>query len=192
MNDCSPWKAPHPHALCAIARLAACSPCAKSKRAVVVYERYPYRSWGAGFNTPPAPMRCDGSEACRRDCSKICMHAEQMAIRAALEHRGHEFKSMEGVLLLAGLEMVHVKVVDGQIVPGGPPSCWQCSREVLEMQIGAFWLFEAKQIVEAAHQGMFPPITKYPGEPGKWRCYTAEEFHRTTLKNCGLHVGGEP
>lgn len=118
------------------------SPCAKSKRGVVVYgplntfgvsddERY---FIGDGFNGMPNGYSCDGSDACRSMCSKRCLHAEDRAIRNALgeESRGH----------LHGCEAVHVKVVGGKLAWGGGPSCWQCSRTVLDVGLEAFWLYE--------------------------------------------------
>jgi deoxycytidylate deaminase len=207
---------PPAFALGAIERLASCSPCIKSKRAAVVFDANSQRLWGSGFNTPPSPMHCDGSDACRRDCGKICIHAEQMALRAAIEHRVGEFGAPgDGVSSLAGLTMLHVKVVDGKVVPGGPPSCWQCSREVLDAQLAGFWLYEVSEdaperevdsimcdcgfdnwlgrdgLVECYNcdEKLLATMTtrKIVGAP-EWHLYTAEEFHRETLKNCGLYI----
>jgi hypothetical protein len=69
--------------------------------------------------------------------------------------------------ILKDCELVHVKVVDGLVVAGGGPSCWQCSRLALEVAVAAVWLYE---------------IDNGP----RWRRYTAEEFHRATLVACGL------
>lgn len=115
---------------------------------------------GSGFNGPPPGFLCDGSQECRADCSKFCLHAEHRAISAA------------GILDdVHDLELVHVKVVDGQVIEGGPPSCWQCSREIVDVGLKGVWLFEQ-------------PIdrTAYAG----WRYYTAHDFHCATLVHCGI------
>lgn len=78
----------------------------------------------------PAVGRCDGSEACRRDCGKICVHAE------------------EGVILMAGrhaegADVVHLKLVDGLPVPSGDPSCHTCSRLMLRAGVARMWLLQS-------------------------------------------------
>jgi deoxycytidylate deaminase len=208
------------------ARLAALkSPCAKSKRGAALLNReladmvfrvashVPFDGLGViaatGFNGPPEGLSspgalCSGSDLCRRDCAKLCLHAEERAIRAA--------GALDDV---ADLELVHVKVVDGRVVPGGGPSCWQCSRLVAEVKLRGVWLFEhvecpsdtcpmctgeecnlcgagqvrdgARQLgaadgsrcdhaVEERHEGKQPPR-------GVWRFYTAQQFHAETLRN---------
>lgn len=217
---------PPPYVLEHIEKIAGCSPCAKSKRAAVVFDPTTTALWGVGYNTLPKPMVCDGSAACRRDCRKICLHAESMALHAALvHHTAGNGAGPDGVGQLAGLVMLHVKVVDGQVVPGGPPSCWQCSREILEHELAGMWLFEitrtnklrcdvgscdtpvthAEHFHErirafcdhhtpwSGHHERCPePCAELCGTGSEWRYYTAEEFHRATLRNCGLHVGDLP
>lgn len=115
-------------------RVAAQSPCAKSKRGVVVFRRCgPSMVRGvvrSGFNAPPPGFACDGSAECRAACSKLCIHAEMNAIRA-IETYGQDF------------EMLHVEVVDGAPVPSDYPSCWQCSRMILASRIPWMWLLLA-------------------------------------------------
>lgn len=69
--------------------------------------------------------------------------------------------------------MLHTKVVfeGGQwvSVPGGPPSCPDCSKLILEAGIDGMWLVEERD-----------------GNTVLVR-YTAAEFHDQTLRNCGLH-----
>lgn len=69
--------------------------------------------------------------------------------------------------------MLHTKValVDGLwvSVPGGPPSCSDCSKLILEAGIDGMWLMEKRE-------GEARPVR-----------YTASEFHEQTLRNCGLH-----
>ncbi len=206
------------------------SPCAKSKRGAVLFNRedadYIERNQslfgyaasmqseverslarrdrereviaGAGFNGQPLPFTCSGSEHCKRDCGKLCLHAEERAIRAA--------GALDDV---ADLELVHVKVVNGNVVPGGGPSCWQCSRLVVEVKLRGVWLFEAlnacpssecpmcsneecriclfdprmirddvqcEHDVVERHTGYTPPV-------GAWKFYSADEFHAKTLQH---------
>lgn len=148
-----------------VATDAACqSPCAKSKRGVVV--------WGPGtgvmaatYNAPPAGYRCDGSPACRASCRKVAVHAEQAAILDA--HRWGK--------PVRGLEMLHVKVEGGKAVPSGGPSCPDCSKLIVAAGLSGMWLYEAD------------PTSPSP----KLRRYTADEFHRLTLENCKLHPFAE-
>lgn len=126
------------------------SPCAKSKRGVVVFRP------DGGFhftacNGPPTGFACNGSDACRGSCNKVAVHAEERAIRLAGFHAD-------------GAELLHVKVVDGEAVPSGAPSCWQCSRVVVDSGIAAVWLLHEDGL----------------------RRYPAAEFHRLTLAACGL------
>lgn len=144
------------------------SPCAKSKRSVVIFDPLTLHVAGVGFNSPPDPFTCDGSDACKRDCSKICVHAEQAAIIDAL----HETQ-------LLGLELVHGKFVDGKLVAGGGPSCWQCSKLILQCELNGVWLYEDELIVRAARDGI--DIGAAASSKVAWRFYTALEFHQATL-----------
>jgi site-specific DNA-cytosine methylase len=69
-------------------------------------------------------------------------------------------------------DLVHVELgPDGGVVPCDGPSCWQCSREILDVGfVGGVWLYEH--------------ILLAPGR--MWRRYPAEEFYRVTLENCGM------
>lgn len=142
---------PPPALLEAAVRAGQLSGCQKSKRgaALLDYDKLPALGWNY-----PAIGTCDGSEACRRDCAKICVHAEQMLLLIA-------FRSV-------GAEVLHVKVVNGQPVPGGPPSCADCSKHLLAASIAWMWLWEEKR--------------------GGWVRYTALDFHLATLEQLGLHT----
>jgi len=136
------------------------SMCAKSKRGVVIFSR----SAGiisAASNGPPPGFKCDGSDACKAGCGLVAVHAEQRAILDA-----HYFGKA-----VSRTEMLHVKVVDGKAVPSGGPSCVHCSKLILGANIEVMWLLE--------DVGGLPTLVRY----------TALDFHRATLKNCGLHVG---
>lgn len=117
-------------ALAAAVIAAQRSPCAKSKRGVVIFSRT-HGLLGRGWNAPPLPFRCDGSAACRANCNKLAVHAEMAALHDLLR---------EGTRDKGDLEMLHVKVIEGVPVASGAPSCWQCSREVVASGIRWFWL----------------------------------------------------
>jgi deoxycytidylate deaminase len=139
------------HALQTAIIAASGSGCAKSQRGVAIFHRQD-GLLVTGTNRPPGNFRCDGSEGCRRDCNKLCIHAEQDALSKVTTR-------------LYGWEMLHVKVVNGEAVPSGPPSCWQCSRIILAAQLNCMWLLHEDGL----------------------RSYTVAEFHGLTLKECGLY-----
>lgn len=135
------------------------SECVKSKRGVVIYDPLANnRLIGRGWNGQPKPFRCMQNESCLASCNKLCVHAEARAIAAAREKIGE----------LDGLHLLHVKIYNGigDAIHGGPPSCWQCSREILDADLGGVWLWELSTIGATA-----------------WRFYTAIEFHEATLRN---------
>lgn len=150
-----------PEAALALAvEVARQSPCAKSQRGVVLFrdERLGQRGHrepiAVGFNAPPQPFACDGSAACRGACNQVAVHAEQAALMYAAAHGRKTDQA----------EMLHVKVVDGVAVPSGGPSCWQCSRLLLEAGVAGMWLLHEDGL----------------------RRYDAITFHRLTLESCGL------
>jgi hypothetical protein len=147
---------------------AAFSPC-RSKRGVAIYDPTTGAFRGAGHNRPPAPFGCPGREICAGTCGQRSVHAEVRALREAAVYRRHH--------PAVPLDLVHVELAaDGSVVACGGPSCWQCSREILDVGfVGRVWLYE-EQFGGAA----------WPGLVVGWRRYTAEEFHRETLKRCGM------
>lgn len=178
------------------------SPCAKSKRSAAVFSRAALVC-GAGFNGQPAPFACTGTERCRMLCTRICEHAEGRAIRAAA---GSVMVRSGRAEIDGGLELAHVKIGDdGKLVAGGPPSCWQCSRAILDCGfVAGVWLYETRpgdfaacQPCSMVREEMAKALAGNPvigicphGEP-RWTRYSAEEFHRTTLRNCGMLVDAE-
>lgn len=185
------------------------SPCSKSKRGVVLFNEE--RVWqfvqsrelfagfdpresfiGArGFNGPPSGFVCGDSALCRDNCGRVCMHAEQ---RAILQHVANDEINMD---------LVHLKVIDGVVVAGGPPSCLECSRLVVEVGLRGVWLFESTDWVGKEHEP--PPcecgalgsatykmaVCHQPTCPrmllfSEWRHYSAAAFHRATLRYYGL------
>lgn len=121
------------------------SPC-RSKRGVAVYAAQSNLIVGLGHNQQVAPFECDGSLACKVTCREMALHAEQAALLQAGKSA-------------AGCDMLHVKTVDGALVPSGGPSCVQCSKLVVPAGILGVWLFH---------------------ESG-WRRYGAQEFHQLSV-----------
>ncbi len=150
------------------------SPCAKSKRGAAAFDpEIEGFSFGTGYNGQPTPFACTADAACKAACSKRCVHAEMRAIRGLLP------------AVARGLEIVHAKVIDGRLVAGGGPSCWQCSREILDVGLAAVWLFQPPTVAEHNAMGivsMDDPRFETIG----WRRYTAVEFHSLTLAACGI------
>lgn len=136
------------------------SPCEKSKRGVALFMiTKDDLSVYTAFNSPPGRFYCTKTDKCKESCNKLCMHAEMRVLLKA--HRPSE----RGIL-----ELVHVKIdtdnkFPGIVAPSGPPSCWQCSRMILDWsdRVGV-WLYR---------------------EDG-WIRYNAEAFHAYTLEECGL------
>ena len=178
--------------------VAQLSPCKKSRRGVVIWhprgeivamgnnhppriELAPEMSLPAVLQRQrrPAMRGCDGSEACRASCSKRCIHAESAAIRgmvfgvAQVVH-GKKITPAQQRALIGEFELVHVKVgADGDLVAGGAPSCWQCSREILDVGLGAVWLYLT---AEAASE---PAPT--------WMRFSALDFDEATRQACGVY-----
>lgn len=199
-------KGPPSYVIEAARKAAIQSPCAKSKRGAALFNREladqlePGGAWApgsfrrastpdwdqekaeasvvlaVGFNGPPPTFSCRGTLTCHTACAKICLHAEDRAIRLGC--------SLDDV---ADLELVHVKVVDGQVVAGGGPSCWQCSRTVVEVGLRGVWLYERVLLDNEADDGTPLSAIAIEGDP-VWRFYEAKEFHAQTLRTCGLEI----
>lgn len=164
------------------------SPCAKSKRGVAIYSRGVNDQvlvHASGFNGPPAGFSCDDTAQCREACPKKCVHAEMRAVRELATRLPEMTRPRFLGDAPSGPFLVHVKIGDrGQVIGGGPPSCWQCSREILDSNfVRGVWLYEAQST--PVHLLSYPPQSAV-ATTSAWVFYTAEEFHRATLKNCGL------
>lgn len=163
---------PPQHAIDRAIAAAMKSPCSKTRRGVAIFDPRNERGHGEGWNGPPNDRECDRTDACRAACGKRCVHAEARAIRDMLIEASSD--PAGAIAFFDKFQAVHVKIsITGELESGGPPSCWQCSREILDVGIGAFWLFETSADPEGVRFG-------------KWQRYTAEEFHRVTLENCEL------
>lgn len=187
---------PNPKIIRCAEAAAARSPCAKSKRGVVVF-RDGDLVLGSGFNGPPVGFGCDDSTACRGDCGKRCVHAEMRALRdpnvmayvvlsrSDLRALG---SSQDKLRDFAGLDLLHVKIgEDGKVIAGGGPSCWQCSREILDVGfVRGVWLYVQPVHVDRPSQGFFPQVTEYPVGNPAWRYYDAAEFHRVTCETARI------
>lgn len=141
--------------------------CVKSLRGAVVFDSASLVIHGCGFNAPPLPMACTGTDRCRKICRRICEHAEARAIGATLQ-------AVDISALAKGrraLHLVHVKLgADGLVTSGGPPSCTDCSKQILGCGfIDKVWLFEHRN-------------SKAPA----WHFYSALEFHQCSLEAEGL------
>lgn len=119
------------------------SPC-QSRRGAVIFRGF--NIYSRGYNHKPKGFECDGSNGCKTTCRVEAVHAEQAALVFAPEP-------------VQGSDMLHVKVVDGKLVPSGPPSCVQCSKLAIAAGIKWFWLYH---------------------ESG-WKRYDMHEFHRLSL-----------
>lgn len=155
---------------------AARSPCAKSRRGAIVYEPGTGIIRGRGFNGPPAPLACTGSEFCKVHCGKLCEHAEGRAVRDAW-HRD----------IGRRLDLVHVKTVAGALVAGGPPECWQCSRVILEVGfISRVWLYQTPESIHATPDDRLPSRVRGLVERDAWVAYSPHDFHWLTRRNARL------
>ena len=123
--------------------IAGWSPC-RSKRGVVLFRGDDIVSHG--YNYKPRGFDCDGTDACKSTCRIEAIHAEQQA------------------LLFAGTtardcDALHVKAVNGALVPSGGPSCVQCSKMLLVCGVAGIWLYHADG----------------------WQRYKASDFHARSL-----------
>ncbi len=130
----------------------------KSQRGVIIWDRT-FGFVSEGWNAPPKPFICDGTDKCRSNCAKTAVHAEQAALmKLPAYFIKHPMQSLHH------LEMLHVKIVGDEAVISEKPSCWQCSKLILASGIKSMWLYEKSGFVE----------------------YTPELFHKLTLENCDL------
>ncbi|HEY4266789.1 MAG TPA: hypothetical protein VGM94_01225 [Galbitalea sp.] len=174
---------PFDEVIAAAVTAARSSVCAKSKRGVAVYymldgprgkDTVP-EIIGAYSNGPPPPFECssyDGDGRCERICNQWAVHAEARAVRRAVEYRGNRSE----------FRLLHVKVENGELVAGGPPSCWQCSREILDAGLHGIWLYERKLTVSLEYL-LGVSADAQAKDVTKWSFYSAEEFHRVTWEN---------
>lgn len=121
------------------------SPC-QSKRGAVLFRGL--NVYSRGHNRQVSPFVCDGSGRCKASCRHTAVHAEQMALLGCGDLSG-------------GMDILHVKVLGGVLVPSGPPSCTQCSKLIVESGlVCGVWLFHADG----------------------WRRYGVTEFHMLSVQ----------
>src|SRR5574338_69495 len=136
-------------------RIGSNGPCEKSKRVSAIYTN---NDFVIAVNSPPYPYKCSKDEKCKKDCNQICVHAEESAIMEAL----YKFKDKSDII---NSTCVHLKIIDGQPVTSGNPSCIYCSRKLLHSGVQYMWLWQ---------------------ETG-WKRWTTLDFHRETIANLGLN-----
>ncbi len=126
------------------------SPC-RSKRGVSVFTNS--RLVTVGWNWKPG-LICDQSDGCKATCGKLAVHAEQVALLKL---------DVNDPILHA--DMLHVKTVDGVLVPSGHPSCVECSKLILASGvIDGMWLYH----------------------DWGWCRYDALNFHQLSVANMSL------
>lgn len=173
------------------------SPCQKRKVGIDIYRcvralpggrELVVDTMASGYNGPPWTYEgddpldegdCDGSEACRRDCARRCVHAEPRAIDAVIDSlRDH------GNML----RMVHVKLDDaGKLMACDGPSCVECSKLILDCGIGGIWLYELPTVAEANAAGVTHMDDPRHVALARWRYYPALEFHEATLDRLRIY-----
>lgn len=127
------------------------SPCCKSKRGVVTWDTSTGEMLTLAHNRPPDPFVCTKDAACKAVCGKVCVHAEEGAMFCLTPADRN-------------VHMLHVKVVDGEAVPSGPPSCVRCSAKILAIcGITGMWLLHEDDL----------------------RLYDPVEFHKLSLQHHG-------
>src|SRR5689334_282906 len=160
------------------------SGCQKSRRGVAIFGVDTHEIIANGTNHRPAGGLCSGSDDCKATCRFICVHAEVHAIRRALvvQRGGAERRRLSRDLHhLHGHDAVHVKIdARQQLVAGGGPSCLSCAREVLDIGLAGFWLYESGPEECPGPLCVGGPECELPSFP-KWLRYTAEEFFRLSL-----------
>ena len=112
------------------------SSCAKDQRGAAVW----HNNGGtiiAASNGPPDPFICDGSDACKASCGKVAVHAEVRAVNRYLR--------LASGLACTGMNVLHIRVVNGQPVTSGPPSCVACSRDMLDAGVAEVWLWHGSE-----------------------------------------------
>lgn len=119
--------------------MAASNSKCKSQRGVIIWDRTLGGEYVMGWNAPPEPFICDGSDKCRENCSKTAVHAEQAALMEMLNARH---------INIFNCEMLHVKIINGKPVTSEKPSCWQCSKLILKSGLKSMWLYQKEGFVE--------------------------------------------
>lgn len=137
---------PPSHIVDLAVEISVMSPC-RSKRGAVVFQPSNGNLVSHGYNYKPRGFGCDGSEVCKQTCRTEAIHAEQQALFA-------------GGKWVEGSDLLHVRTIDGLVVPSGGPSCAQCSKLALVTGIVGVWLFH---------------------ETG-WRRYAIVEFHQLSIE----------
>lgn len=147
------------------------SPC-QSKRGAAIFDGEGI-VLAAGFNDQPRPFVCDGSHACKANCGRTAIHAEQAAILNCAE-------------ISPDTSMIHVKAMYGVPCHSGPPSCLECSKIILAS--GVQWM----HLLSSPNAQMLPGSEVVGTVRGflddlrlgdlQIRRYSAEQFHWLTAE----------
>ncbi len=152
---------PPKFAIIAAIEAAKNSTCTKSRRGISIFSDHLLISIGTNSI---AYGKCTGDDICKQNCNKICTHAEINAIYNF--YKNNVFSKHE-----KDVSILHVKInEDGNLETSKNPSCWQCSRYILQQGFKGVWLFEQ--------------INTNDSNNGEWKFYNSTEFHLQTLDNC--------
>jgi hypothetical protein len=182
-----PDTAPPAHAIRRALKQATRSPC-RSQRGVVVYDLGSGAIVGVGHNGPPGTLGCPGRTVCAGACGRRSVHAESRALRDAVDTQAQA--ATLGRAWTSGYDLAHVEIAaGGGVLACDGPSCWQCSREILDVGfVDGVWLYE--EVERAA--GLVTPYAPRSMPPGVWRRYTAQEFYDVTLVRCQIQTAKAP
>lgn len=161
---------PPPEAVTAAVEAARASRCRKSSRGCSVFDGIVHSAAvrgtnviGAANNGRPDDEACGGY--CAAHCNKMAVHAEARAIRL-----GERWLAEHSLVRSDSLVLVHAKVgATGNLVGGGGPSCWQCSRELLDVNFAGIWLYE-----QSGDGSVFS---------NQWHFYSSFVFHQITWEH---------
>jgi deoxycytidylate deaminase len=166
-------RTPPPAAIHAACMAAVNSPCQKSQRGAVIF--HPFTGWqSVGACNGRPDMKCDSlcydpmsrTRPPPSVCAMMCLHAEQRAIRFAVDNaaRSEFIADGEGAFSIMDCELVHAKVVMGELVASGPPSCIWCAKEIADVGLHGVWLYEERFGVDT------------------WCFYSTNEFWEATIR----------
>lgn len=115
-----------------LALMAASNSTCRSQRGAVAFngrENEPRELVAVGFNQKPDGS-CDGSEACKANCRREAVHAEQALLASGAD--------------LTGADVIHVKAIARALAVSGGPSCVECSKILMLAGVAAVWLYHVE------------------------------------------------
>ncbi len=130
------------------------SPCAKSKRGAVVFDK-DFNILGSGHNHPHRGSHCR-PDHCYGICRIFTVHAEEDAIDKVIAKYRQTYPEV-----LSGASILHIKSIEGRSSISGDPSCSRCSGVSIKHDLREFILLHENGFV----------------------AYTVREFHDLSLYN---------